>query len=671
MPAQPLRVLISFQGSDHCFLVVYIEQTMSDTEKPDADFAGLQVAAFESRRAEDLSRLISKHGGIPFVSPAMQEVLEEDNRPSIDLANHIMTGEVDAMVFMTGVGVHFLMSTVKRHVEMPRFLNSLEDMTTIARGPKAIAALKEYGIRPTIQVPAPNTWRELLAVLDVQLPLNQVNIAIQEYGKSNPSLIAGLEARGAHVLPIRVYRWELPTDIRPLQDNLQAIVDGQRDVLLFTSAHQLTNLLSLAEQQDLSEALRNQMGHCVVGSIGPTTSEWLRRHEFPVDLEPEHPKMGHLVAYAARHSKDTYQRKQRILHMLSGPQSEVFDTHAPWYDSPFLKACRGEPTEVTPVWLMRQAGRYMQEYREIRNKTTFLELCKSPDLCAEIMVTAVNRLGVDAAIIFSDLLPILEPMGLELEFAKGEGPVIHNPIREVEDIDRLLELDSVDSLGFVMDTVKQTRQDLPADMPLIGFSGAPFTLASYAIEGGSSRNYLNTKTIMYRDSGAWNEMMGRFVRAITRYLNAQIAAGVQCVQLFDSWAGCLGTDDYRQFVLPHVQEIIAGLTPGVPVINFATGNPALLPLLAAGGNCVVGVDWRVRLDDAWDRIGHDRSVQGNLDPLVLLADVPTIRQRAEQVLQQAGGRPGHIFNLGHGVLQQTPVDNAIALVDAVHELSCR
>ena len=215
MPAQPLRVLISFQGSDHCFLVVYIEQTMSDTEKPDADFAGLQVAAFESRRAEDLSRLISKHGGIPFVSPAMQEVLEEDNRPSIDLANHIMTGEVDAMVFMTGVGVHFLMSTDKRHVEMPRFLNSLEDMTTIARGPKAIAALKEYGIRPTIQVPAPNTWRELLAVLDVQLPLNQVNIAIQEYGKSNPSLIAGLEARGAHVLPIRVYRWELPTDIRP------------------------------------------------------------------------------------------------------------------------------------------------------------------------------------------------------------------------------------------------------------------------------------------------------------------------------------------------------------------------------------------------------------------------------------------------------------------------
>ncbi|MAP73974.1 MAG: uroporphyrinogen decarboxylase, partial [Planctomycetaceae bacterium] len=290
---------------------------------------------------------------------------------------------------------------------------------------------------------------------------------------------------------------------------------------------------------------------------------------------------------------------------------------------------------------------------------------------AEIMVTAVTKLGVDAAIIFSDLLPILEPMGLDLEFAKGEGPVIHNPIREVKDIERVMELESVESLDFVMETVKQTRLELPADMPLIGFSGAPFTLASYAIEGGSSRNYLNTKTIMYRDEGAWRELMQRFVRAITRYLNAQIAAGAQCVQLFDSWAGCLGTDDYRRYVLPYIQEIIAKITPGVPVINFATGNPALLPLLAEAGTRVVGVDWRIRLDDAWETIGHDRSVQGNLDPLVLLADQNTIRRRTQEVLDQAAGRPGHIFNLGHGVLQQTPVENAIALVDIVHELSSR
>jgi uroporphyrinogen decarboxylase len=232
-------------------------------------------------------------------------------------------------------------------------------------------------------------------------------------------------------------------------------------------------------------------------------------------------------------------------------------------------------------------------------------------------------------------------------------------------------LESVASLDFVMDTVRQTRRDLPAQIPLIGFAGAPFTLASYVIEGGSSRNYLHTKTLMYRDGGAWRELMQRLARAITRYLNAQIAAGAQCVQLFDSWVGCLGPDDYRRYVLPYVQQIISGLTPGVSVINFATGNPALVPLLAEGGSSVVGVDWRVRLDEAWQAMGEQRAIQGNLDPAVLLADVAEIRRRVQDLLDQAGGRPGHIFNLGHGVHQQTPVENAIALVEAVHELSRR
>ena len=635
------------------------------------DFDGLHVAAFESRRADDLARLIERNHGIAHVSPSMREVALDENQASIDFANRIITGEVDVFIVMTGVGFKHLIRAIERHVDMQRFLNCLQDMTTVARGPKPVVAMKEFGITPTIKVPSPNTWREILSTLDQQLPVNQLTIAIQEYGKPNPSLVAGLEARGAHIQAIKVYRWDLPEDTKPLEQNIRAIVAGEIDVLMFTSAHQLTNLFALAGKLDLENQLKSQFDTCVVVSIGPTTSEWMRHLSLPVDLEPESPKMGPMVVAAARKSKELQKRKKRIRHMLSGPSSDVLDTNAPWYDSPFMKACRGEQTDVTPVWLMRQAGRYMKEYRDIRNQTTFLELCKRPDLCAEIMVTAVTKLGVDAAIIFSDLLPILEPMGLDLEFAKGEGPVIHNPIREVKDIDRVMELESVESLDFVMETVKQTRLELPADMPLIGFSGAPFTLASYAIEGGSSRNYLNTKTIMYRDEGAWRELMLRFVRAITRYLNAQIAAGAQCVQLFDSWAGCLGTDDYRRYVLPYIQEIISGLNPGVPVINFATGNPALLPLLAEAGTRVVGVDWRVRLDDAWDTIGHDRAVQGNLDPLVLLADRDTIRSRVQDVLDQAGDRPGHIFNLGHGVLQQTPVENAIALVDAVHELSSK
>ncbi len=332
-----------------------------------------------------------------------------------------------------------------------------------------------------------------------------------------------------------------------------------------------------------------------------------------------------------------------------------------------MKACRREAVPHTPIWLMRQAGRYMPEYRAVREKTSFLELCKNPALCAEVMITAVKRLGVDAAIIFSDLLPILEPMGMDLEFTAGEGPAIHNPVREARDVDRVLELESVDSLSFVMETVRQTRAGLPKGMPVIGFAGAPFTLASYVIEGGASRNFLHTKTLMYRDSGAWTVLMSRLTRAITRYLNAQIAAGAHAVQLFDSWVGCLGPDDYRRFVLPHTKAVIDGLPPGVPVINFATGNPALVPLQAEAGGSVIGVDWRIRLDDAWRAIGHDRAIQGNLDPAALLADRSELRRRAKEVLDQAAGRVGHIFNLGHGILPQTPVDNAVALVEMVHE----
>ena len=339
-----------------------------------------------------------------------------------------------------------------------------------------------------------------------------------------------------------------------------------------------------------------------------------------------------------------------------------------WHDGPLLKAARREPALRVPVWLMRQAGRYMAEYRAIRRTTGFLELCKSPALCAEVMLTAVEKLDVDAAILFSDLLLILEPMGLVLEFTPDGGPAIRNPIRHADDVDRLVELQSMERLDFVMDAVRATREGLADELPLLGFAGAPFTLASYAIEGGASRNHRLTKTLMYGDPGAWDAMMGTLARSVARYLNAQIESGVQAVQLFDSWAGCLGADDYRRFVLPHTRSVIEQVAPGVPVINFATGNPALLPLLSEAGGTVIGVDWRIRLDDAWRVVGYDKAVQGNLDPVVLLTDPPTIRRHVQQILDQAAGRPGHIFNLGHGVLPQTPVENARALVDAVHEL---
>src|SRR5262245_24324896 len=339
--------------------------------------------------------------------------------------------------------------------------------------------------------------------------------------------------------------------------------------------------------------------------------------------------------------------------------------------SPFMRACRREPVPYTPVWLMRQAGRYMKEYREVRARTTFLDLCKTPSLAAEVTVTAAERLAVDAAIIFADILLILEPMGIDLEFAHGEGPVIHNPVRNGSDVDRLREVDDVASLDFVFEAIKQTRSAIKPDIPLIGFSGAPFTLASYICEGGGSKNYVFTKTLMYNDSGAWHSMMSLISRALSKYMNAQIAAGAQAVQLFDSWVGCLSPDDYRQFVLPHTRSVIENITPGVPVIHFGTGTGTLLELMREAGGDVIGLDWRVELDDAWRRVGHDVSVMGNLDPVVLFANRESVITQAKKILDQAGDRPGHIFNLGHGILPDTPVDNVIALVDAVHELSTR
>ena len=310
----------------------------------------------------------------------------------------------------------------------------------------------------------------------------------------------------------------------------------------------------------------------------------------------------------------------------------------------------------------------MREYREVREKTTFLELCKNPALAAEVTVTAVERLGVDAAIIFADILLILEPLGIELEFAKGEGPVIHNPVRSPLDVDRLGELEDPNALEFVYEAIKQTRSALKPDIPLIGVCGAPFPLASYMTDGGGSKNYVHTKRLMYDDAGAWHAMMALISRALVKYLNAQIAAGAQAVQLFDSWVGCLSPDDYREFVLPHTKSVISSVAKGVPVIHFGTGTATLLELMREAGGDVIGLDWRVQLDEGWQRVGHDVAVMGNLDPVTLFAKQDVLRAQAKKILDQAKGRPGHIFNLGHGILPETPVENVIALVEMVHGL---
>jgi uroporphyrinogen decarboxylase len=647
----------------------------ADTENSASElsptFGGLRVAALESRRRDDLARLITRFGGVPHVSPSMREVRIEKNQAAIDFAYRVMTGEIGVVIFLTGVGFRHLLAAIEPHVDKQRFLNSLSDIVTIARGPKPVVAMREVGLQPTHRAPEPNTWRELLQVIDQHVPVANQTIGLQEYGVTNRSLIAGLEARGASVVNVKVYQWELPEDTEPLRENIQAICRGERDCILFTSANQAVNMLKLAEEMGCANNLRIALRSTVVASIGPTTTEMLQHLELPVDIEPEHSKMGHLVQTAAEKTARILKAKRfmgtsgdiTVAPSMSGQEN--------FRDSSFLRACYRLPTDVTPIWLMRQAGRYMAEYRAVREKHSFLELCKNPSLCAEVMVTAVEKLGVDAAIIFSDLLPILEPMGFDLEFAAGDGPVIHNPIRTGRDIDRVHALTDMSPLQFVADTVRMTRAALPPGIPVIGFAGSPFTLASYMIEGGGSKNYIHTKTLMLGDPSAWKVLMSKLVESISLYLNSQIAAGAQCVQLFDSWVGCLSPNDYRIHILPHMNRLLESISPSVPVINFATGNPMLTSLLRGDSRTVVGLDWRVPLDVGWDMAGSDRAVQGNMDPAILFAGLDAIKDAVHYVLSQAAGKPGHIFNLGHGILPGTPVDNVIALVDMVHEMTDR
>jgi uroporphyrinogen decarboxylase len=337
----------------------------------------------------------------------------------------------------------------------------------------------------------------------------------------------------------------------------------------------------------------------------------------------------------------------------------------------FLKACRREPVDCTPVWFMRQAGRYMQEYQAIRAKHSILDVCKTPELAAQVTLQPIDRFPIDAAIIFADILLPLEPMGLSLSFQEGEGPVIANPVRDRAAVERLKMIDG-DELRYVELAIAQARTMLAGKVPLIGFAGAPFTLASYAIEGGSSRSFITTKQFMYREPEAWHKLMDKLARVITGYLRRQIRAGAQAVQLFDSWVGCLSPGDYAEYVLPHVQLIFEGLKrESVPTIHFGTGTSALLKLQREAGGTVIGVDWRIHLDEAWAMVGHDVAVQGNLDPVVLFAPLHEIERRVEDILKRAGNRPGHIFNLGHGILQHTPVDHVAAAAEFVHKLSQR
>ncbi len=342
-------------------------------------------------------------------------------------------------------------------------------------------------------------------------------------------------------------------------------------------------------------------------------------------------------------------------------------------ESRLIRACQRKKVDCTPVWLMRQAGRYLKEYRKIREKVPFLKMCKTPEIAVEVTILPVEKLNVDAAILFADILLPLEMMGVKFDIVKDEGVVIHNPLGNMKNVKSLRdEGNPEEELSFVGRAIRLIQRELAGRVPLIGFSGAPFTLASYLIEGGHSTNYLQTKRLIYQEPEMWHLLMGKLSRVVLKYLEMQIKSGVDVLQIFDSWIGCLNPEDYKKFVMPYTKKVFTGLKKyNLPVIHFATGSSELLELMKNAGGEVIGIDWRINLDLAWKRIGYDVGIQGNLDPAVLLGPREEIRKRVRDILTRAENRPGHIFNLGHGVLPNTPVENVIAFVEFVHNLSKR
>jgi uroporphyrinogen decarboxylase len=335
--------------------------------------------------------------------------------------------------------------------------------------------------------------------------------------------------------------------------------------------------------------------------------------------------------------------------------------------SRFIRACLRQPVDRTPVWFLRQAGRYMQEYRDVRKHHTLMEICKQPDLASEVTITAAEKLGVDAAIIFADLLLPLEAMGLDFEFQAGEGPVVHHPVRTADDV-RALHTDRAAELVYVARAIEKVAAHFHNRLGIIGFCGAPYTLASYMIEGGGSRNYIHTKRMMYSEPGAWRLLLDKIATVLEDYCRMQVEAGADVIQIFDSWVGSLALADYRAYAFEASQRLVRAVQQmGVPVIYFGVETAGLLGEMASTGADVIGLDWRQPLDESWRAVGHSHAVQGNLDPITLFAPLEILEQRVHEILRAANGRPGHIFNLGHGIVPTTPVENVQAVVRMVRE----
>ncbi len=640
------------------------------------NFNGLRVAAFESRRSGDIADLILSKGGKPFVAPAMREAPIKQPKSVWDFADRLFSDKTDVLILLTHTGVRAMSELIISKYGALEYKRAFKKIKTICRGPKTAAALSESGVEPDIKVSEPATWREIVTRAQEAGLLRGKRVEVQQSGAVNTGLSRALKNHGAKTRSFSVYKWALPEDTAPLEKTVRSVATGSLDILLFTSSRQVVNIIETARRAKVLTLFKKGVSRAAVGSIGPSTTGTLEQFGISADYEPDTAKMENLVVELAARGKHLLEKKRRArkngVDTLKWKKIDMVwsrrTVSVSSCDSLFMKACRLERTERTPVWMMRQAGRYLGEYRRIRARVPFLDLCKTPELAAEVTLMPVDRFGFDAAIIFADILLILEPLGIEIEFSKGDGPRIKNIARSAAAVDTIREFDP-ERMSYVYKTVEITRRALDPAVALLGFAGAPFTVASYLIEGGGSSTYANTKHLMRSDPGLWNALMEKIAAATASYLNAQIKAGADAVQIFDSWAGCLSPDDYKRFVMPYTRAVFRALPRDVPAIHFGVGTGSLLGCMKKAGGDVIGADWTVDLSDAWKTIGYKTAIQGNLDPAVLLSSRSVVEENVAAILNKAAGRPGHIFNLGHGVMPATCADNVLALVEKVGEYS--
>lgn len=618
---------------------------------------GKHVVAFEARLGLKMKKLIEKYQAIPLIAPVLKEIPLTDNKKAFEVFPQISSGFFDYILFLTGIGIKTLIATLATQIPKEKIIKMLSQQKIIVRGPKPATVCNLHGIPIALKASEPNTWKEIISGIQNNFVIHSKKILIIEYGTSNEQLISALTELGAQIHTLSVYHWSLPDDLKPAREVIEHIIQKKADYVLFTSAIQVDHMLQIAQQMKKELPLRKGLYHSVIASIGPVTSERLSEKQIFPDIESFPNKMETLVETIATKGQKILDEKQK---------KKKFQENSPSF---MRVASLLKPTPIIPVWLMRQAGRYMAEYQLIRASKDFLSFCKDPDLCIEATVGAVERLGVDAAIIFSDILLILEPMGFKLHYP--EGPVIDNPVKNPDDLKYLKPVSMDESFTFLKKAIQGVKKNLPARIPLIGFCGAPFTMASYVIEGGSTKDFKKTKKFMQTYPEAWHKLMEHLTNHLAHLLLFQIKAGCEIVQIFDSWVSQLSAEEYQSFALPYTQKLFSLIPSEIPSIHFGSFGQNLLTEQIKGGGSIMSLHFTVDPKMALQAISQNKGIQGNLNPDLLFESPSVFLKETEKILGIFGKRKGYIFNLGHGIKPHTPVNHVIRLVDFIHEWSAK